>query len=75
MRLHIRLRIRRDSEEPLKGKDVEPFFWLEEVMLIALLVTLAPLNSSLDTDTYLQEGRHTMYVYQIASNDTFADLL
>lgn len=37
MRLHIRLRIRRDSEEPLEGKDVEPFFWLEEVMLIALI--------------------------------------
>lgn len=37
MRLHIRLRIRRDSEEPLKGKDVEPFFWLEGVMLIALI--------------------------------------
>lgn len=53
MRLHIRLRIRRDSEEPLEGKDVEPFFWLEEVMLIALLVTLASSNSSLDTDTYL----------------------
>jgi len=38
-------------------------------MLIALLVTLASSNSSLDTDTYLQEGQHTMYIYQLASTE------